>query len=302
MKHNKIHKRAVIAMIASVCALLTASVAQGGILLQDTFEAGSRLTQDLPDTSAWYGGNTSGGAISNATNGNLTYSYTSGAWVWSLTSYFTDSGTVDLSVGEALKVTIAFEAQINALPSDNTLRIGVLNSGGSRLSGDISAGSNSAFNAYTGYVTLLVPTQTNSSSAIITQAKRDKLGTFPLSGGTTTTMTGRTGPTQSAANSMQSGVTYTFEATFTRISNSDVQIDISLTGGTLSNYWSQWTDSTSSYTSFDTLIIGSTNATTFSSFTLHEVTVSQIIPEPGSIHLLLPGLILLLGAARYRRR
>lgn len=275
MKHSKVpHKKAAI-LPAFLGAFLTVQLASGGILLQETFPANGRTTQNLPTTAAWYAGAMSGGSIDESVAGRLAYRYSSGSWVWSLTSYFTDSEPVDLEVGESLKVTIVFEAEISdMLPSDNTLRIGVLNSGEIRLTGDVRNGAAVTFNDYTGYVTHLIPTQTNSG-AVMTESKRDKTGDYPLSGGSMTAMTGRKGAGQSVTNSMQSGVVYTFEVVYTRVSDLEVHIAASLTGDNTSNYVSEWTDSSSPYTSFDTLILGSTNETTLRSITLHEVTVSR---------------------------
>jgi len=65
-------------------------------------------------------------------------------------TYFTDSGAVSIGPGETLQATYHFEL-VNPQGGEPSIRVGLLNSGGSRIADDSFGTSNAAFSGYVGY-------------------------------------------------------------------------------------------------------------------------------------------------------
>jgi hypothetical protein len=133
---------------------LFAASASGTTILSERFLDGERLVQNLPNTSAWYGG------------GETSLTQTAGGSIVSTTSttfltYFTDSGTVSLAVGEIM--TVSFDFQVPNPPAsgfvNSGIRVGVMNSttGVGRVTAEGFGNSNAAFVGYTGYGGWIAP-------------------------------------------------------------------------------------------------------------------------------------------------
>lgn len=133
-------------------ALGTAGLARATVLLNDTFADGDRTTQNLPASAAFYQGGSSVNQSLDVVSQTLQYSFdnTSGQ-LGQYVVYFTAEGSpVSLNVGDKLSVSLTFSGD-QIVNGADSLRIGLFDSGGSRVSADYSGVANVAFNAYTGY-------------------------------------------------------------------------------------------------------------------------------------------------------
>jgi MYXO-CTERM domain-containing protein len=277
-------------LTAGICL---ADTARAAVILNETFPAGQRLAQDWPGTSTWYatGTGSPGAGVNDNASGSLQLSINN---TWNALTYFTESGKpVSLGVGDSLRLSLNFEVQTKTAPGDNTLRIALLNSGGNRITGDLGAGSSTTFRDYTGYYVNVRPTLQTSTSSIFGLAKRNKSGgsNYLLSEAyNAITSSSDSGATATAKNSLKSGVSYTFEVVYTRISESTLNVSVAMSGAGLDNYAYSFNDTQSPFTAFDTFAIGSTNGTTFDSVTLHSLNITLAsIPEPDATGAVLGG-------------
>ncbi|MCU0791491.1 MAG: heparinase II/III-family protein [Opitutaceae bacterium] len=169
--------------------------------------------------------------------------------------YFTPSASpVSLKVGQnvTLTFTFSFTGSLGTTTDATAFRIGLFNSGGSRISGDITSLSSSlSFEAYGGYAAMMSPTTSGQSLR-----KRVPLAATNKNNliGTTSGVYGAplvSGPSQT----LVAGVNYTAIVKAERTS-AGVQFSISLSGGSLSNYTLSHVDTTDGVTVFDTLAVG----------------------------------------------
>ncbi len=127
------------------------------VILDETFEAGQRLVQDLPATSAWYGTSSAGDPVlTQPSEGIVTLDTSVNSH---LLTYFTDLDPVSLEVGE--KLTVAFGFRIEGATSNALgIRIGVMDSSpgeGDRAAEDGHGTGHSRFADYTGYAGFFNP-------------------------------------------------------------------------------------------------------------------------------------------------
>ncbi|MDP0495260.1 MAG: hypothetical protein Q7Q73_03540 [Verrucomicrobiota bacterium JB024] len=258
-------------------------------LLSENFPTGERLTQDLPQTAAWYG--TFGSGISDTT-GNLT----SDAQRYAL-AYFTDSGTINLAEGESIGFN--FSVSVTDPASNNSaLRIGILNSGGERISADGAGLANTIFNGYTGYCTGLSINSDNAASVY-----ERVPGLDPASNSLISSISDCY---ETLGSKIGSGATFgngTFYDVSLTLTHTDAGMVISVTMIDFTGYSATVTDTTDITSAFDTFVIYGTPAG-MSSFSMSdiEITYNQI-PEPSaSMFSLLALPLLALGAVRAIRR
>lgn len=147
-------KRSLYTLFIALCA----TSLHATILLNDSFET-SRSTEDLPDSAKWIIRGTAGTALTTESN---TLKYTSSAATVNILSYFTSAGSAyTLQDGETLDLQC--NIQLSALQnSDSGLRIGLFNSGNSRITSDGTSWQLSQFTDYTGYSIWLNPGATGS--------------------------------------------------------------------------------------------------------------------------------------------
>lgn len=141
--------------------------AEGDAVLNENFLPGQRLVQDLPNTSAWYGAS---GALTELPEGGVFLDATAGTR--HLITYFTDSGTVSVAPGEIISATYSFSL-VNPQDDATTFRLGLLNSGGSRVSDDSTGISNAVFSAYTGFGSFFNPVTESQEAHSIRQRLRE---------------------------------------------------------------------------------------------------------------------------------
>lgn len=282
----------------SLAALPLSALGQVTAILDESFVAGQRLTQDLPDTSAWYG---RGGTLTEISGGISLDSSEGSAF---LITYFTDSGAFNIGIGSSLEVTYQF--RLDTAPNVGTgLRVAVFDSGGSRVEGDGSSASDSRLANYTGYGMFANPGSTNNYSI------RERIGSnnnLMFVGGTSPNLvwtTGTSGTVNNDIAALAAGVTYTGVFTVARTDADAGTITHTITGPDVDSSVSVAINS-GLLTSFDTFAIGLLGATTDASnnpvtrMTGIELDSVTIIPEP-STYAALAGL-LALGLVIVRRR
>ncbi|MDQ8194329.1 hypothetical protein QEH59_07825 [Coraliomargarita sp. SDUM461004] len=262
--------------------LLFSSV-QADVLLSEDFDSGERNTQDLPDTSAWYS-SASGGL--NDTSGDLV----STANRFALT-YFTDSGTVDLAVGDSLTVDFSFSVS-GPTANYTNLRVGLLDSGGSRITGDLNSLSDAAFEDYSGYAAFM---NVNQSSGFKLSERLDGYQQLIHSGSAYSSLT---------ESSLGTGGTYDEETTYNgvfSVTRTSTGVDLYFSIDNFEGYSATVSDNVGATISFDTFVFYGAD-TAVSGYSLSSVEVSySAVPEFSSSSVVL-GLAGAVAAVASRRR
>jgi hypothetical protein len=173
----------------------------------------------------------------------------------------------------------------------DTLRIGLYNSGGTRVSADTSGIANTAFNAYTGYGLWANLNAAGSNSTRLVQRT-----------GTNTTLFA-SGAHSNIVSAMPA-LGYTADTTYTlmlEIEHTSAS-SVTLTFTDSNGYSRTGTDTAGSFTSFDTFALFLGNGSSVTNYTVDNVQIS-VVPEPGSGLLagLGGGALLLLRRGRHNR-
>ena len=297
----------------------TATASAALIIVNDTWRDGTRTDPasptysengtdtdaDLDLESAWFRGG-AGTFVPVAAGGPLRgtgYAGSSASW----TTYFTPEGSeLNLgSTGSKIKVTWVFTpTTVNATNTSQNLRLALVNSPAvARVSSEATPGGN----AYTGYGMFMNMGQTlgNANPFALTErigttnllsAGADWQLSPPLANGATT-----------GNHGYDSGTQYTFMMTIERTALGQLQIDVSMKGGTLN------TTGTASVSFLDTTPNGgafkfdtfalrpSNNTTTADTFDTSLFKVEYTVPEPTTFALLGIAGFVLVGFARRHR-
>jgi hypothetical protein len=230
----------------------------GTLLLNETFVAGERLTENLPDTAAWYTAYAST-AISDST-GDLVSSENRHIF-----AYFTESGSPQsLEVGESLTADMVFSLDTPAA-STGGFRIGLFNSGGTRVATDNAGFSNDGFIDYTGYASFL-----NLQAASAMRLKQRTAGIGGKLINSDDSFTDLTGSMGTGTNFV-SGQSYRLLLSVERI-ESGMVISAAIDG--VDGYAATVTNTSAKIeTAFDTLVVFG-SSTALDGFTLTSVTIS----------------------------
>ncbi len=250
------------------------------ILLQDDFSNGSRTTQNLPNSAAWYAANGSAGLTVVANQLQLN---TASGNVGTL-AYFTPS-MLTLGIGESLEVTFDFILSGTLAPQDRAFGVFLYDSGGNRLSADSTTGFNSPlFNAYTGYGITYDPDSANPGRYRTVERSVTANNLF-----TATANVPLGSPT--ASSILTPGQTYSGSLTVTRNATS-ITVVGDINGSLISNV-----DPSSSDTQFDTIAFLA-QSSDIPTLTLDNIQVSDTssAPEPSTLALFGCGLLLFLSA------
>lgn len=161
------------------------------------------------------------------------------------------------------------------MASTTGFRIGLYNSGGTRISSDGAGLSNAAFEGDRGYAAFL---NLNAASALRIY-ERDNAGQQLIHSSTPMTkLLDDTG----TGTTFTSGADYTLNITLLR-TDSGVQMSVAMAG--ISGYEGTFTDTSDIVTAFDSIVVyGASSA--MDGFTLKQVAVSTI-PEPSSAAMVL---------------
>lgn len=254
---------------------------------------------DLSETKL--SGTTGANTFSVGTTGGLSYNSGASSLTWNLATttpnynYFVayfDSTT--LSVGQSIKLAYTFTPSTSSFFSntDSAFRLGILNSGGSELSSNITNGvGSSTLNGYRGYLGLY-PGRSGAGTSNSALYARNKNGDNIWDSATRVKITDSPSPTPNVGTSP---VTGSFEISL--ISESTLRITSIINGGT-----AQYVDvSSSPYTTFDSIsFMGFPSSSSSPSVTFTDLTVS-LIPEPSSIALAAGASLLMLGVSLRRK-
>lgn len=237
-----------------------AGVSNAGVLLSESFISGERLTQNLPNTAAWYSAYASSG-ISDSSGDlvSLNNRHT--------LAYFTDPGAAqELAVGDTLTVDFSFSLDTPAL-SHTGFRVGLFDSGGDRISADNGGSSAEVFSNYTGYASFF---NLQASSAMRVEERNSGLSSKLIHAGDS--FTDHTG-SQGAGTTFVSGQVYAGTLILQRLS-SGVRIQCSVDGE--ADYGVEYIDSTDLKTAFDTFVIyASSSAVVGYTLTAVDVTYTE---------------------------
>ncbi len=222
--------------LLTISALMINFIVQAATVVDDTFADGESVTQNLPNNSLQIFKSRSA-TVRNTTVGNaefdLTATGTSSDALW---AHFTNSGSpVTLQVGDSVNFAGTFTLT-GFVGGGQDLRFGLLDSKGTRTTADLTGGQNSsAFGDDTGYAAQFYASGTGNPFVLyrrdVTNPPTTNIfNSFSNAGFTTLPGTGA-----NARQSLTSGTPYTFSYTVTRNTDTETQITISVTGGTLSN-------------------------------------------------------------------
>lgn len=269
-------------------------------------ENGTDSDVDGDIESVWYqggDGELNPVGLGGPLRGNFSSASSGSSATW--TTYFTpEASPVTLAnAGDSIKVTWIFTpTNINGNPAGTTnntsqnFRLALVDSpSASRISANGSPGSST----YTGYGMFMNMSPTLGNSNPFQLREHDNNGNLLSSSGDWQSLTN--GATSGNAGYV-SGTEYTFMMTLTRTALSELQIDVSMTGGNLDNDGSadiSFLDTTPNggSFSFDTFAIRPSGATTTAEIfdtRLFRVDFNPAIPEPSSIVLLGLGIAALL--------
>lgn len=260
-------------------------------LLNDTFADGDRTTQNLPASAAHYFGTTdSNGTVAVASNAlQFSYAGTTNTLTQAV-SYFSPGGSpIALSIGDTLTASFTLSGT-NIANAADTLRIGLYNSGGNRVSADTSGIADAAFNSYTGYgLWANMGTGTNTTDLV----RRTGTSSTLFAGGAHPNIVGSTATLGYAADTTY---TLTFEIEYTSASS------VSLTFTDSKGYSKTATDTVGLFTSFDTFALFLSNGGAVTDYTVDNIFISTTaaIPEPSTYAALIGAGVL--GLAAWRRR
>ncbi len=283
-------------LISLGATLLVAATASAGLVLSETWSDGDRTNLDLPTSTAWYTSRPTDTLMATAADGgSMTQSMSAGSA--HVIGYLTPAGTIDLAIGESIKLTFEVSFQ-NLSGNGNYFRFGLFDSTAvdPRIAVDNNWGG-----GYTGTRGFMVNvTALNQGAKVDLQRRFANNSNGTLIASTSAYFGNPVNLHDMLSESLVSDVIYTGTMVVTRSCDAENIVSASMTGpdGTIFNLgtWSE-TNANVAATGFD-LVAFALNETDRDAFTLHSVTV-QLIPEPSPKALLL--LFIPLGAASKRR-
>ncbi len=238
----KLHLRNKIAAVIAVGCCFAASFmffAQAATtVINDVFADGISTNQNLANNSLAVYKARSGTTRTDAV-GSVEYNLTNAGGADAYWAYFTASGSpVSLGIGDGISFAGTFSLT-GAGTSGSDLRFGLLNSNGSRVTADKTGGQNDAnFADDTGYGAQFYPSGSGNPFVLYRKDASPTTNIFnsmnPSSGGVDTGWLGLSGSGANARQTLVDNTPYTFNYTVSRISATETQVTISVTGGALS--------------------------------------------------------------------
>jgi poly(beta-D-mannuronate) lyase len=238
------------------------TIITGTVLLNDSFDDGVRTNQALPESAKWYASSGSltvqAGALSVAAGRHAL-------------AFFKDSGVQSLAVGE--KLTGSFTLNFSSVGnSAGGFRFGFFHSNGAPRPADPN---NTSFTNYDGYIvttTATYPDSNANTSGPITFRQRNTGVAGSLISTIGSGIYSDVAASPSTSQSFVAGVNYTVTLTISRTAAGTINLSVSVTGGTLTNYSFAADDGSGIVTGFDCFAVLSTSSNG-SSFSIDDVTV-----------------------------
>jgi pectate lyase len=245
------------------------------VILDDTFAAGTRNTQNLPNSSAWY---CSSGASLTATPGAMTLTM-GGSAIMALTYFAPSNAPVSLNIGDTLLTTINFT--FNNVDTANTaqgFRLALCNFNTARVGADFGSSASQGTNvaAYGLFQNMAVTFGTASPIAIMKRTTLADSTLLSASGDWTALVTGP--GNVSAFPGFATGTPYSLQLSAQRTDAASIQITATWmnlgTGATIST---NVIDASASNFNFDGLALRPQNAANSSTnIVFNEVRVEYI--------------------------
>jgi pectin methylesterase-like acyl-CoA thioesterase len=254
---KKLRTRIWIAIILGLAGIFAINfIVTASTIIDDQFADGSSTNQNLPGNSLAIYKSRSGTVRTDAV-GSVEYDLTGTTSADAYYAYFTPSGSpVNLSVGDSITFAGTFTLT-GFVGTGQDVRFGLFNSNGSRQTADLANGNSAAaFGDDVGYAAQFVASPSGSSNPFVlyrrdvaVPAITNIFNTFGAGSGFTAVTPG-TGATVRQA--LTNGTPYTFTYTVTRLSATQTQLTISVTGGALTNLNFTATETSATpYTAFD---------------------------------------------------
>jgi pectin methylesterase-like acyl-CoA thioesterase/pectate lyase len=266
---KKLSVKILVAIVFISLGLLVLNrIVHAATVIDDQFADGVSTNQNLPGNSLQVFKSRSGTTRTDAV-GSVEYDLTAtGANADGYFAYFTPSGSpVNLSVGDSLTFAGTFSLT-GFVGGGQDIRFGLLNSNTSRATADLTGGNSSAaFGDDVGYAAQFVASPSGGSNPFVLY-RRDVAS--PVQNNIFTSFTGNgftviPGTGATVRQALTNATPYTFSYTVTRLTATQTQVSISVTGGALSNLNFTGTETSATpYTAFDWFdfrITGSTFAT-----------------------------------------
>ena len=196
------------------------------VYLQDDFDDGVRTNAELPRSARWFGGTGSEIGLVEVSEGDFALKISpQSATIRHAVAYFDpeDAPGLSLTPGESLRLSFDLTPLGSPSAGDNNVRLGLLRSGGSRLSGD----SNPALSVEGGYGIFMNPDGTRIH---LREKKTDAGGLFH-SVNVWSEAKAIFSPQGEEVIPLTSGVTYSLEWVISRLANDQLRFDFSLSDG-----------------------------------------------------------------------
>ncbi len=255
----KMRPRNIFASIFAVVCLVTASFmfyAQAATVINDVFADGSSTNQDLANNSLAVYKARSGTTRIDAI-GSVEYNVTNSGGSDAYWAYFTNSGSpLTLGVGDTISFAGTFSLT-GAGTGGSDIRFGLLNSNGSRAAADKTGGQNDAnFADDTGYGAQFYGSATGNPFILYRKDASPTTNIFnsmgTTSGGVATGWSPLAGSGATARQTLVDNTPYTFNYSVRRVSATETQVTIAVTGGALANLnYTATETSQTPYTAFD---------------------------------------------------
>ena len=248
------------------------------VVVDDVFANGNSQKQDIANNSLWlYNGRSTTVRTdkTGSVNFDMTATGTNSEAFW---AYFTPSGSpINLGVGDTLTVSVTFSTT-GFKANGQDVRWGVLNSLGTRNTGNLTGGMNdSTFVGDTGYGLDYFASGSGSPFVIARRTTLTSANVFNSFGD----FTAIPGTGANARQAIVDNTPYTLTYTIQRQTASNTQITTTLTGGTLTGMTYTATESSPTpNTAFDYFAfrVGGTNFSTGVAFTELKVTYVPAAP------------------------
>jgi len=253
-------------LVAPFAFLLGAGVASAQVILNDTMSRASRTAAPTATGAQWFSTGPASGiaaTVSYVQNSELkvTSSSTTNTGA-QLLGYLTLAGSpVTLAENKSVKATFTFSlvGSFGSTTGSTSFRIGLFNSGGQRIAGDLTGASSSTFINYAGYAAMMSPTTSGISIfERIPPAPGTTVSNQTNLIGTNTGIYSATPLASGSSQSLQANVNYTGVLIASRTA-AGVEFSFSLSGPGLTSYSLSGIDTASTVVSFDSIAFGWSN-------------------------------------------
>jgi len=231
--------RVILAAFAPIAAISL----RADTLLDQTFSLMSdRLEQKLPTSAAWFSSDRDSLGVEDC---GLTLRTSRAASI----AYFTAEGhPVMLEDGQSLVLEATFTLRVPNASRGSSVRVGLFDSGGNRISGDAKGINWAEFRSYTGYATFFELISNDDSSTYIYRRDPD-LSSNLIGAGTAFVTLGDGGGRVAMAETVPYSLVLTLS-----LKDEALNVCVSITGEDGSVRETEFADSDNPYKAFDTIV------------------------------------------------